>query len=81
MKRRFLEGFDSIANDLANMRETIEGLMTENKNLKARVTKLKAENYALQQYGRQNNIEINGIVNYVANDDIGTESYRNLQIH
>ena len=53
------------------MRETIiEALMTENKNLKACVTKLGAGNYALQQCGHQNNIEINGIVNSVANADI-----------
>ena len=68
---RIVGRLDTISEDIANIRATIiDALLGENKRLEARITKLEMENNALQQYGRQNNIEVNGIDNSVPDSEI-----------
>lgn len=84
--------FDSIEKDLLSIRESIiNTLVEENKNLKQRLSNLEtriitmeSENHALQQYGRQNNIELNGIPYSVADSDIEKEVidiFKSMDIH
>ena len=70
--------FDDLKKDLLNIKETvIQNLLNDNKKLRAKVKSLEdnlvhveSECYGQDQYGRRNNIEINGIPNSVDSDNL-----------